>query len=164
MNNQYLKRADAEKLADELIPLLVERNYISKDNFNRNYLLSLVKLFQPRLTTLNDFPEWADFFFVQDLQIDPQAQEKFLSADLSKEFKMFVGRLDALENFEVANIELAFRQMVKELAVEAKTLIHPIRVALTGKTIGPGLFEVIYYLGLERTKERLAKFIKGGSA
>ena len=47
-----------------------------------------------------------------------------------------------------------------ELGIEAKVLIHPMRVALTGKTVGPGLFEVIYYLGKERTKERLAKFIK----
>jgi glutamyl-tRNA synthetase len=49
---------------------------------------------------------------------------------------------------------------VQELNIEAKTLIHPIRVALTGKTIGPGLFEVIYYLGKERTRERLLRQIK----
>ncbi len=162
MNNQHLKKQDAQKLADELIPLLIERNYIHKDNFDRDYLVSLVKLFQPRLTTLNDFPQWADFFFVQDLSIDPQAQKKFLSVDLSKEFKVFIQRLDALENFEVAAIESAFRQMVKELGIEAKALIHPIRVALTGKTIGPGLFEVIYYLGRERTKQRLLNWTKNG--
>jgi len=46
------------------------------------------------------------------------------------------------------------------LRIEAKTLIHPIRVALTGKTIGPGLFEVIYYLGKARTKERLTQWIE----
>lgn len=50
--------------------------------------------------------------------------------------------------------------MVKELNIETKILIHPIRVALTGKTVGPGLFEVIYYLGKETTKERLVKWIK----
>jgi glutamyl/glutaminyl-tRNA synthetase len=49
--------------------------------------------------------------------------------------------------------------MCKDLGLEPKALIHPIRVALTGKTIGPGLFEVIYYLGKERVKERLGKFI-----
>ena len=46
------------------------------------------------------------------------------------------------------------------LGIEAKKLIHPIRVALTGKTIGPGLFEVIYYLGKERSKKRLLKWVK----
>ena len=162
MNNQYLKVRDAEKLTDELIPLLREKKYIAEGDFDRNYLVSLVKLFQGRLSTLRDFADWADFFFVQELKIDPPAQEKFLNKDLSKEFKLFIERLEALEKFDILNIEEAFRGLVKELNLEAKTLIHPIRVALTGKTIGPGLFEVIYYLGKERTQQRLMKWIKKG--
>ncbi|MDP2905045.1 MAG: glutamate--tRNA ligase, partial [Candidatus Omnitrophota bacterium] len=142
-NNQYLKEADTVKLADEIIPALVEKNYIAKDNFDRNYIESLVKLFQPRLSTLNDFPDWADFFFVEDVLMDPAAEEKFLRQDLSREFGQFINRLEALEKFDIPFIEESFRSLVKELNIEAKQLIHPIRVALTGKTIGPGLFEVI---------------------
>ena len=164
MNNQYLKTEDPERMADELLPLLIEKKFIEKDNFDRNYLVSLVKLFQARLTTLNDFVDWADFFFVKDLQIDPEAEKKHLNRDLSKEFKLFIERLEALEKFDIVTIEEAFRKMVAELHLEAKALIHPIRVALTGKTVGPGLFEVIYYLGKERTKERLTKFIRKGEA
>ena len=159
-NNQYLKEADTAKLADEIIPALVEKNYIAKDNFDRNYVESLVKLFQPRLSTLNDFPDWADFFFVEDVLMDPAAEEKFLRQDLSREFTQFIQRLEALEIFDIPFIEESFRSLVKELNIEAKQLIHPIRVALTGKTIGPGLFEVIYFLGLARTKKRLEKYIK----
>lgn len=160
INNQYLKKEDAQKLSDELIPLLVEKGYIQKDNFNRDYIVSLVKLFQARLSTLNDFIDWADFFFLKDIKIDPAAQEKFLSTDLSGEFKLFVERLEALDKFGTVTIEDCFRNLVKELNIEARTLIHPIRVALTGKTIGPGLFEVIYYLGKERTKQRLLRWVK----
>ena len=159
-NNQDVKDADTAKLADEIIPALVEKNYIAKDNFDRNYVESLVKLFQPRLSTLNDFPDWADFFFVEDVLMDPAAEEKFLRQDLSREFTQFIQRLEALEIFDIPFIEESFRSLVKELNIEAKQLIHPIRVALTGKTIGPGLFEVIYFLGLARTKKRLEKYIK----
>jgi glutamyl-tRNA synthetase len=160
INNQYLKNADPEKLADEIIPQLIEAKYIEKDNFDRNYLVSLVKLFQARLNTLSDFPGWADFFFLKEIAIDPEAEKKHLSQDLSKEFSAFIKRLDSLKDFDIAAIEAEFRGLVAELGIEAKTLIHPIRVALTGKTIGPGLFEVIHYLGRERTKQRLNKFIK----
>jgi glutamyl-tRNA synthetase len=66
-----------------------------------------------------------------------------------------------LGKFDILSIEEAFRELVKELNIESKALIHPIRVALTGKTIGPGLFEVIYHLGKDRTKERLNRWIKG---
>jgi glutamyl/glutaminyl-tRNA synthetase len=160
INNQYIKKEDSGKLTDLIIPALIKKKMIPRENFDRNYILSLVKLFQARLSTLADFADWADFFFLKKLKIDPEAKRKFLTADLSKEFSLFIERLEAINNFDIATIEASFRDLVKELNIEAKALIHPIRVALTGKTIGPGLFEVIYYLGKERTKERLMPWIK----
>jgi len=160
INNQYLKTEDPEKLAVQLIPLLAEKGYINKDDFDKNYLLSLVRLFQARLPRLNDFVDWADFFFMDEIKIDPAAEKKHLSKDLSREFKLFLERLEKLDKFDIINIEESFRGLVKDLSIESKELIHPIRVALTGKTIGPGLFEVIYYLGINRTKERLGRWIK----
>ena len=160
INNQYLKAEDPEKLAAQLIPLLSEKGYINKDDFDKNYLLSLVKLFQARLPRLNDFVDWADFFFMEEINIDPAAESKHLSKDLSREFKLFLERLEKLDKFDIITIEESFRGLVKDLNIESKELIHPIRVALTGKTIGPGLFEIIYYLGKERTKGRLGRWIK----
>ena len=160
INNQYLKDADPEKLAEVLIPLLAEKNYINKDSYDRAYLLTLIKLFQTRLPRINDFVDWADFFFLDEPVINAEAEEKYLVCDLSKEFKLFTERLNNLVSFDIINIEDSFRKLAFELGIEAKKLIHPIRVALTGKTIGPGLFEVIYYLGKERTCKRLGKFIK----
>jgi glutamyl-tRNA synthetase len=160
VNNQYLKNADPQKLLEELIPLLIERKYIVQENFNRGYILGLVKLFQPRLSRLNDFLDWADFFFLEDIQIDPAAAEKFLGKDLSRELRLFIAELERLEDFSIENIEKSFRDLVSKLNIEAKALIHPLRVALTGKTIGPGLFELIYYLGLERARRRLLKWVK----
>ena len=160
MNNQYIKKQDAGELAEKIIPLLLEKKYIEKDNFDKVRIVSLVKLFQARLSVLNDFADWADFFFQQDLKIDPAAQVKFLSQDLSREFGLFAERLDSLAEFDIISIEKSFRDLVKELNIQAKVLIHPIRVALTGKTIGPGLFEVIYYLGRELTKKRLLQWVK----
>jgi len=160
MNNQYLKTEDPLKLTDEVLPLLIEKGLVDKDNFDKNYAVEVMKLFQGRLTTINDFPDWADFFFAKELKMDPQAEAKHLTKDLSREFKLFTERLEALESFDIASIEHAFRQLVQELGIEAKVLIHPIRVALTGKTVGPGLFEVIYYLGKGRAKERLLKWVK----
>ncbi|MGD0336413.1 MAG: glutamate--tRNA ligase [Candidatus Omnitrophota bacterium] len=160
INNQYLKTADSGRLLEEIIPLLKEKGIIRDDSFNRDYILSLVKLFQPRLARLNDFADWADFFLFEEITIDPAAEKKFLSRDLSREFGLFIERLDALKEFNKEGIEKSFRELIEELHIDSKGLIHPIRVALTGKTIGPGLFEVIYYLGKERTRQRLGRFIK----
>ncbi|MFH1413314.1 MAG: glutamate--tRNA ligase [Candidatus Omnitrophota bacterium] len=159
MNNQYIKKQDTAGLTEKIIPLLLEKKYIEKDNFDKERIVSLVKLFQARLSVLNDFVDWADFFFLQDIKMDPEAQKKFLSQDLSRELGFFVERLDSLEEFDIMSIEKSFRDLVKELNIQTKVLIHPIRVALTGKAIGPGLFEVIYYLGRELTKKRLLKWV-----
>ena len=158
-NNQYLKKEDPEKLSGVIVPLLAEKGYLEPDNFDRTYLISLIRLFQERISTINDFVEWADFFFLKNINIEPAARDKFLTKDLSKEFKIFSERLDALEKFDLENIEAAFRKLVEELGLKPKDLIHPIRVALTGKTVGPGLFEIIYYLGKERTQERLRSVV-----
>jgi glutamyl/glutaminyl-tRNA synthetase len=163
MNNQYLKNTAPETLLVQLTPLLQERNFIPQNNFDSNYLVSLVKLFRERLDRVNDFLEKADFFFQTEIQIDPAAEKKFLSRDFSREFTLFLERLEALENFDVVSIERAFRDLVKELNMETKDLIHPVRVAITGKTTGPGLFDVIYYLGLARIKKRLGRFIRARS-
>ncbi|MFH1269530.1 MAG: glutamate--tRNA ligase [Candidatus Omnitrophota bacterium] len=160
INNQYLKNEDPARLTEAVIPMLIEKKYIDKDNFDRDYVVSIVKLFQARLTVINDFADWADFFFLKDIPIDPQAEQKYLARDLSKEFKLFIDRLNKLDKFDIVTVEAVFRELVAELKIEARVLIHPIRVALTGKTVGPGLFEVIYYLGKERTSERLKRWIK----
>ncbi len=160
INNQYLKNQDPEKLADELIPNLIEKGCVKPGSIDRDYVVSIVKLFQARLTTLNDFADWADFFFVDEVVVDPDAQKKFLSQDLSREFKQFIERLDKLVDFDIMHIEESFRDLVKDLNIQSKVLIHPIRVALTGKTVGPGLFEVIHFLGKEKTVKRLSRFIR----
>jgi glutamyl-tRNA synthetase len=160
INNQYLKKEDPEKLSAGLVPLLAEKGYINKDDYDRDYLVSLVRLFQARLTVLGDFIERADFFFLEDVAFEPAAKEKFLCRNLSREFRLFADGLDKLERFEIAEIESCFRKLVDDLGIQAKELIHPVRVALTGKTVGPGLFEVIYYLGKERTRKRLMKWVK----
>lgn len=160
MNNQYLKSLDAGRLTEYMLPRLAEKGFIDPDNFDRNYLVSLVQLFQGRINTLEDFYSWADFFFLDDYPVDPAAREKYLSHDLSKEFSLFSGRLAELEPFTVEGIEEEFRILVAELGMKSRELIHPVRVALTGRTIGPGLFEVIFHLGRQRTMERLSRFVK----
>ncbi|MCU0666266.1 MAG: glutamate--tRNA ligase [Candidatus Omnitrophica bacterium] len=159
-SNEYIKNTPVQDLSEELIARLAEKGLVDRNNPDKKYILDVIKLFQARMTTLNDFADRADFFFLEEPNIDPQAKEKYLSQDFSREFGIFIKRLEALEDFNIASIENSFREMAAGLNLEAKVLIHPVRVALTGKTVGPGLFDVIYYLGKQRSCKRLARFIK----
>jgi glutamyl-tRNA synthetase len=159
INSQHIKASDTGELVDLVVPRLQEAGLIPLEGYDRSYISSIVDLFKGRLPTLADFPDWADFFFTADVVIDPAAREKHLSKDYAKEFRLFSQRLAILEPFDVSSIEQCFRSLVSELGTDARTLIHPVRVALTGKTIGPGLFDIIYHLGKERTRSRLGKFV-----
>jgi len=163
INNQYIKNASTGKLVDLLIPM-IRKKFPQAESYyaDRQRLEALVKLYQGRINTLSDFLDWADFFFLNKITIEQKLRDKFLSLDLSKEFSMFIERLESLRPFTSAGVEKTFRDLVKELNISSRQLIHPIRVALTGKTIGPGLFDVIAYLGKEVTKERLKSCFKNG--
>jgi glutamyl-tRNA synthetase len=156
INSQYIKKENPEKILEFLLPLLQEKNYI-KEGFDRNYLLSLIKLYQARMPRLVDFIDWADFFFTGEVVLTPELVEKHFNQDFSKEFSLLAERLIKLDNFTPEQIEKSFRDLVTELGIQAKVLVHPVRVALTGKEIGPGLFETMYFLGKEKTIDRLKK-------
>ena len=159
LNSQYIKKLSGEELLELVKPYCLEKGHI-QENFDRKYLLSVVKLFRERIATLADFPEDSDFFFKDELEFSPEAKKRLEARDYSPEFKLLIERLDSLENFDCLNIENAFRSLVKELNIKAGDLIHPVRSALSGKTIGPGLFELMEAMGKKRIEQRLKKMVK----
>jgi glutamyl-tRNA synthetase len=160
INAQYIKRMPVEKLTGLILPLVEERYQISDIRYQIDWLKGLVKLYQGRISTLNDFIDWTDFFFLDKIEVNPKAQKKFLSRPLVREFRILIGRVGQLEPFGIQGIETEFRRLVAELGLKPRDLVHPVRVALTGRTVGAGLFETMYYLGKERIKQRLEEWIK----
>lgn len=156
INGQYIKNCDDEKLTDLLIPFLEDKKYIN-GNFDRNRLKNIVKLFKGRMSTLTEFLEWADFVFVDKISADEEAAKTHLSTDRSKEFRLLSERFSKLSAFDAKTIEETFRKTVEELGLRPADLVHPIRVALTGRAVGPGLFETIEILGKNKTVQRLSE-------
>lgn len=154
INSQYIKKTDNERLIDLVIPFLKEKGYI-QDEYDRNKLLEIVKLYKGRISTLTDLLEWADFVFVDKLSYDPKAKEEHLSVNKKREFELLKGKLSSINSFDIHETEKAFRELVSELNIQSSELVHPIRVALTGRAVGPGLFETMAVLGKEKTLKRL---------
>lgn len=159
INAEYIRKLSPEKLLEELMPLLAQKQ-IAVNDFDSNFLLKVVKLFQQRIYTLQEFSDFSGFFFREDFEITPEAEKRLQAKDYSKEFNLLIERFKAIENFDHASIEQAFRSLVAELEIKAGELVHPVRAALTGKTIGPGLFELIEALGKPKTEQRLRKYIR----
>jgi len=158
LNGQYIKEMDSAKLAALIEPLVVEK-YGSGAVAGKD-LKNIVHLFKGRMTTLVDFLEWTDFIFEDGVHFDEKAKEEHLGKDMSKEFNMLAQVLEAVADFNVKTAEEAFRSVVAKLGIEAGVLVHPVRVALTGRAVGPGLFDTMAVLGRQRTAQRLRTTFK----
>jgi len=154
INSQYIKQTDAGSLTKMILPFLQERG-ISLEKMAGMNLERVVDLYKPRLGTLTDFWEWTQFIFVDELQISVELKTKFFSKDLSKEFNLLAERLNQVADFTSRACEEAFRNVVAEFQIKAADLVHPLRVALTGNEVGPGLFDTMSVLGKEKTVKRL---------
>lgn len=151
LNGQHIRSCDLETLLALLKPFLRD--------LDGNSLVSILKLYRERAETLVELAEGFKPFFVKEVEFDKDAAEKFFSQDLTREFVLLKDRFNELSDFSAASIEAAFRAAVAELGVTVKHLIHPLRLALSGSTCGPGMFELIEVLGKERTIERIGRVI-----
>jgi glutamyl-tRNA synthetase len=155
MNGEYIRGMDVDKLTGLVIDVLRKENLL-RDEFEKKWFSGIVKLFQERIKTIYDFIELTDFFFKDDIEYDPEGVKKFFTPDSKKIFPKLTEKLKALEKFDTESIENAVRSLADELGVKAAKIIHPVRLAATGKTGGAGLFETLALLGKEKTIERLS--------
>ena len=153
LNTQYIKEMPVGKLTDLLLPFLKQKGY--GDNVERTWLEDVVKLYQPRMSTLLDFMDWADYLFEANIKATDEDRVKHLTSDKKEGFRLLAEGLAAVSSFDHKATEEVFRGVVAKLGIPAGDLVHPVRIALTGKTIGPGLFETMAVLGKDKTVRRL---------
>ncbi|MCB8932778.1 MAG: glutamate--tRNA ligase [Fimbriimonadaceae bacterium] len=121
------------------------------------YAGKALPLLQERVVTLADFVEGTAFFFVEQPEMDPKAAEKWLGQPhVPQLFADLVGFLEGTPAVSVEACEQFLRGWAESNGFEKLgPIVHPTRVALTGRTVGPGLFELMSVLGPERMRSRL---------
>lgn len=159
MNGQYIMKLSDEELLQRALPFLEEAGLASEGALKREWLLRVVAAFKQRMRSLNDFVTEADFVFFDEFKKDKyntEAVEKHLKSEGAREYLLEIAaRLEGLETFDEAGLEGCIRGYADERGIKAKVVMQPIRVALTGKTASPGLFDVIILLGKRKVLERL---------
>lgn len=152
LNGQYIKRVPLERLTD----LLAERIQAKGWTCDRSRLSRIAALLKDRLKVLQDVEEEQGFFFVEPIAYDEQAVAQFLRRDgIGSHLAALKERLESLPAFETPAIEQATRTLIAERQLQPKELIHPTRVALTGRAVSPPLFETMSILGKETVMRRL---------
>jgi glutamyl-tRNA synthetase len=160
MNAQWIKRLSVEERTERLLPILREEGLIEGDldEPRLNWLRSVVALIDDRLKTLRDVAEFDWFFLASDVVYDKIAVSKVLTKPGAEDILAGLHeRLSNLTEFTEEAIELAIRSLAEEMGLGAGKVIQPLRVAVTGKTASPGMFETLALLGRDRTLARIQK-------
>mgnify|MGYP001598352755 FL=1 len=156
LNAHYIKESRPEYIAKLLIPFL-EAKGLKIEGEER--LKMAVKTLQERSKTLLEMADSAGFYFKKEILYEEKAAQKFLTRDILEIFKELISRMEGLANFAHNAIEAVFDDVVSKKTVKLGKIAQPVRVALTGGTVSPGIFEVIETLGKDETITRLNKAI-----
>ncbi len=111
-----------------------------------------------RLKVAGDILAYADFFLVDEPERDAEAVAKRLTKPgVKQQLESFATALGAVESFEPGPLEDALKATAESLGVKVGDLVHPVRVAITGRSVGPGLYDCLAILGREASLERIAR-------
>ncbi len=152
LNAEHIKATPPEKLAPHLLPFLKQRGYPAEKGQYLNNVIATLKL---RSKTLVEMAESASFYYVDKPDYDSKAVKKFLKADIIEVLEMLADKLEQAEDLSVEIQEKAFGEVLETTGIKFGKVAQPVRVAITGKTVSPGIFEMIETLGKDRTILRL---------
>ena len=155
LNGEYIREKPLNELTDFVSGLLIKRKII-KEDYNRQWLEGVVKSFQTRFCNIDEFIERSSFLFNDEVVFDEQAKAEYLCSKAQIDnLKTLRGKLEDLSIFDPVSIEESVKYLADELGVKPADIIHPARVALTGASAAPGIYDVIYLIGKERVLKRL---------
>jgi glutamyl-tRNA synthetase len=154
LNFHYLKQRSLEQLAREVKPFIEKRGWqIPGDDA---WLRKMIASLRERAKTLVELVDFASFYLTDAIEIDPKAAAKFLKPEIVDPLQALARELESLDgDFSEAALQTGFERVLAQFNLKLGQLAQPVRVALTGGTVSPGIYEVIAVLGRERTVSRL---------
>jgi glutamyl-tRNA synthetase len=154
LNFHYMKERPLDQLASEVRPFIEKRGFpIPGDDA---WLQKMVATLRERAKTLAELADFASFYLKDRIEIDPKAAAKFLKPEILEPMRALARELDAVEGeLTEAAAQAVFESVLARFNLKLGQLAQPIRVALTGGTVSPGIYEVIGVLGKRRTVERI---------
>jgi glutamyl-tRNA synthetase len=153
VNTHYLKSKPLAELAEAIKPYIAAKGLAVPSD--QRWLEMMIKTLQERAKTLVELVDMGHYFFTDEVALDEKARKKFLIPTAAAPLSELKSELVAIEDFTQPNIEQAFNRILQKCGLKLGELAQPVRVALTGNTVSPGIHEVIEVLGKTRTLARL---------
>ena len=151
MNSEYIRKKTPDDLLALVKPLADKRGYTASDD----YLKRVIALMTERVRTLNDFVDFSSYFFKAPTEFDEKSRAKNWNSDAKARLTDIVAEFKTLSEWAHTSIEQVVRAYAESKAISAGKLIHPIRLAVSGVGMGPGLFEMLEVIGKDEVCSRI---------
>jgi len=162
MNSEYIKMKDIDELIELSLYFLRQEKWWKEEyEKNREYLRKAIELTRERAKVLRDIPYLIEYFYRDDFGYDIEAVERYYA-----DSRVFEGLEEIKSEFEREKewkeevIERVVRGVADKIGEKHAFLIHPLRLAMTGRKVGPSLFTLMELLGKEKCIERIRRVIK----
>jgi glutamyl-tRNA synthetase len=152
LNAQYIRESDSSYLCDLLLPHLGSLGFHDLD---RTKVLQAVETLKMRSRTLVEMAEGARFYFEEKIPYEEKADNKFLKPDVLPLLREVRAKMEPMAEFSQKALEKVFVEFLEEKQIKLNKIAQPLRVALTGKSASPGLFELMEVLGKEKVLARV---------
>ncbi len=163
-NSTYIRTMPLEELIPYVKQELTEAGLWrdSFENGEKEWFLRTIDLIRARFLTLKDFSFRGKCYFADDFEFDDAAVKKNLGKEprLREFLPELASRIDQLDGYDIHSIEEVFRSYSEEKEVKAGILINAARTAVSGTSVGPGLFEMLEVIGKDRVVDRLKKAVE----
>jgi len=157
VNADHIQASAASDLVDPLRPFLKSHGIEIEQ---AGYVTKVIETLQPRSKTLADMADAARFYYLDDIIFEEKAALKFLNSAALEPLRLLAEKLKAAADYSQKNLEDIFKAVMDQTDLKLGKIAQPVRVALTGKTASPGIFEIITILGPDRVVPRLVKAIE----
>ena len=158
INFQYMKKLDADQLYDLIFPFLVKAGYVEESvtEEKKDWLKKVIWFMKDHIYFAGQAAEELKFFFEDMPALTDEAVLSVMKAETSGQLlRAFIEDLKALPSFDQDAIKKCFNACMKAQGIKGKAAYEPTRIALTGVTQGPGMFEMMELFGREKTMDRL---------
>ena len=160
LNSQYIMKSSSGNLAELVVPFLVKEGILGEgEQVDKEWLAKAVVTLQERAKTLVELASSLRYFFIDPAVYDEKATAKFLNHESLSHLTELREGLNELHDYSHGGIEKIFAAIVDKRGIKLGAIAQPVRVALTGGTVSPGIFEVIEIIGKETTIRRIDRAI-----
>ncbi len=157
LNGHWIRQSSPERLCQDIKPFLLQHGLSIEDP---NYAAKALASCQEKVKTLVELAEMAAFYFVPEVKISEQIREKILNEEGMAVLRELLPSLQEQLDFSATALESCIHEFAQEKGLKLGKVAQPLRAALTGSTVSPGVFEMLAVLGKERSLSRIVKALQ----